>query len=390
MSRMLTALARESSSRVGQASLAAVPELHDDLAGNPALDAQLWLQMWESRPPAERAVRLAGSPAAQRSARLLSRERRRSVLRALLVSAPVPFEQATELLEAGRIDPQTASLWWDAGTVPPGLESAVAHAAGGEALAQYFTHFPDAPDAGIDAAVAFAQDLRVSTAALAALLDARPTMLPGMLASPVLWPVRLGCQSRHLTDQDVMLAVLAAPRALHAGRVLLASELALNPNAGPQVLEAARVVLTAEPASPAARRALSRIGRYAYGMSGPWESPVDVLERELLVLLADEAVGRREFLAAAGVLPGFPRARSAEPEQRRVTVRSPASAFPREVLLGTSVNGTGQGPSLNELAGLLSTELDALGPEAWETAVSLLGGGFNDEVGVLLDVCRRL
>jgi hypothetical protein len=384
---MLNHLASSTSSADGQEAILNRPQYHDALARNPQLADEPWKQLWTTKPPVARAVHLSKSPAALRSGLVLTRDRRLAVLRSLLTSTTIPLEDAVTLLDSGRIDSETARKWWYAGTIPAGLEGRVARTAGGAPWGRFLLAFPDAPDAGDDEALAYIERFQGNSDSCPALLEARPQLLPLLLKSQIRSVVRMAFASRHMFDNTAMLAALNDPSLALADLGLLAAQLGLSPNAQEPVLTRVEQILTREvPMTPRGSRALDRIDAFRFGVDRPWEEVTSERELELLVHLSGSALGRHSAMAALGIVP------PPTPVPRVVVTRPFPSrpVYPRETLLETPVNGTGNGPSVAQVADLLSQELDSLGPAAWQTAVMLLAEGFDEPAGVLLDVCRRL
>lgn len=397
--RLLSFLAESCSSEVGQEALLAVPELRPVLAVNRSLSQGVWLRLWAGRPSAELAQRLVRAPlSGERVVAVLGRERRVTVLRQFLASSRLSVEQARGLLDSGRVDSDTAAAWFRGGTVPTELELEVALLGGSFTRLEFALGHPEVSDEQV---VQWMLPHHGRALQCARLLLDRPGLTPLCLESGSDGLVLLACSSRFLFDQDVMLGLLDDGVQLRVVQER-AKALLLNPNAGLSVIERCEVVRSG-PAlfSPVLElEARERARRFRFGVSAPWEVVSDPQELALLRHCAGVSPARAQFVASSTSVAAMPDARRVVVPVRRP---APARVVSREDVLAAPVDGvsapvaalpvagpTRLGPSVADRARLLEAELDALGPDAWLSAVTLLSDGFEGSVGELLGAARLL
>jgi hypothetical protein len=394
MSLYLRLIASRTTSLHAQEILASISDVRETLASNKALTPNVWRTLWKSKPNVQIASTLVARQMDNNTIdQVLDREKRVTVLEALVKKCYLSDAHARRLMDSPLFSTNLANSWFDAKTAPSGVSFDLAMRANAERAIRFATLHREL---SIEEMLSL---LRKSstyyTKGISTFVDTYPEFLEVLAKEEHLGLRTAALCSRHMFDQEI---ILDSVRTANTKSWWQWSEMVLaivhSPNTTPDtvtrltglVQELSKVQAGARSVSMRIEAAaVARLGEFPFAVLRPWEYADSENERALI----DRYTSRNMEWSIIVNKIRKPQVALVSNHQDAKVAKDVKDWHINELRAFSLTNHPPVG-SLTALISYLDSELDSLGRSGWETAITLLRSTFDGNVSDLLSVTKSL
>jgi hypothetical protein len=393
MTLYLRLIAGRTTSSAAQALLASIDDVRDTLAANQALTPSIWRALWNSKPDVKLASTLVGRQLDVETVELvLEREKRVTVLEALVKKCHLSDDHARRLLGSTRMTSAIASSWFDARTAPSAVGYDLAMRSGVERAIRYaLAH----RELSTDQTLALLRKSSTHHAkGMSTFVDTRPEMLSTLTKDEHIGLRTAALCSRHMFDQELIFETVTTAKTTSWWQW---SEMVLavihSPNTTPETITRLTGFVRESSDDHAGARSVStrieaaavaRLREFPYAVLRPWESADTAEERVLLERCTSRNMER------AMIVNSLRQAQPVPVVRRQETNGNDPRVWHEDELRAFSLVNHPPVGSVAALVAYLDRHLDALGNPGWEIAIGLLRSPFDGSVSDLLSVTESL
>ena len=393
MSYALRSIARNTKSEIAQLLLSADTSVIFDLSANPSLTPLVWGKLWSQKPKLEVAKRLVARQLnKEQISMVLATEKRVNVIIEFVKSCRLDESTAKQLLNSPLVSIEVAKSWFDARTVPSGIEYDLAFRAGADRATRYAIAHPELCFEAHRELLSLHKS--VNNELLTRFVESRPDYVEALLkdSNPALQAAALS--SSHQFNQDSFYeTVLNHNGKSPWGWSELYISVANHPNASYKLIKQFLEHIESDsfPSQLSYLRAkikgafIERSHKFPYAITRDWNLAETPEELEILEKLTlSNSVRRSKVLRIRSKMVEVP---SVPKPSLRTKVQSELLENELLDLAVTTFYPTGSVGQVNEL---LDASFEAFGQPAWETAFGLLRSSYDGTVGELIATTKAL